>query len=226
MSKFQLLSAAALSSLIAAAAGGDRDEDAGPLPPENGEDAGNDAGEDKTGEGADKGGEPGKTGSADTAAHVLAADAVSAAAAADAAGFARANTRVAEVFASEEAKADPSLAAFMLTKSSATSAEIIADLKARGPAPAAAAPPSAPIPDTGVDLGRGTDAKAIADDGKKGKVEEGDGWDTAIAESGPSIGMYAPPAPVVPASAAAAAQAAAAGGASFVNSSAVPPTGN
>lgn len=61
-------------------------------------------------------------------------------------GAKEANDRTAAVFASDEAKANPGLAAFMLCNSTADAGEIIKQLGAQGAAtaPAAAAPAAAP----------------------------------------------------------------------------------
>src|SRR3546814_7378848 len=63
---------------------------------------------------------------------VAAADAQALIADADGKGFARANARMTTVFASDEGKASPSLAAFMLANSQAEAPAIIEQLKAPG----------------------------------------------------------------------------------------------
>lgn len=178
--KFNLMSRAAVSTLTAAAvaATGD-DPDAGPAP-----------GQDKPVE-APKPAEPdgGKettdkpAGDAPTEAStdvILASDARTAIAEADAKGFARANARMATVFASDEGKANPSDAAFLLANSHADAAAIIGQLKSRAgsSAPSAAAADTKPvIPNTNVDLG--VDPKALSEE-KTAKEEAEAGWDASL----------------------------------------------
>lgn len=222
MKKFSLMSAAALATLAAAGTGaeGDDDGDAGPAPGQGGSDA---APANPTPTPADTGGtpaaEPADQGGAEaTADVVLATDAAASIRAADAAGYARANARMSTVFASDEGKANPALAAFMLSESTASADSIVAHLKAQG-APAAPAAATAPvIPNTSIDLGRGTDPAAlVGDDGAGAQAE--DGWAKARANTAERGGF------VAPTSVAAAAVAARNAGGQFVTAT-VPPTGN
>jgi hypothetical protein len=217
--KFRLLSAAALTTLAATGAAAATDPDEAPEPKTDPAPAPADGGAAEEAAPADQGGEQGGQGApADAVVDVYPADAAAAAILKSYdTGFAAANARMSTVFASDEAKKDPSLAAFLLTKSDAKAEDIIAEMKGRAPAPAAATP----IPETTVDLGRGTDPKGIVDDGAAGKDAD-DGWAAAQANTARSLGV--PSVPTVPAQAAAAAIAAQAGGASLVSS--VPPTGN
>lgn len=197
--KFQLMSRAAVAALAAggAAASGD-DKDAGPAPGEGGTD--------KPAEQPTPTPSPTPTPAPTeqpatdpapeaTQAVVAAADAQALIAEADGKGFARANARMTTVFASDEGKANPSLAAFMLANSTAEAPAIIEQLKAQGPAqaPEAAAPPARTIANTGVDIG--VDPKALAED--KGAAAEADaGWDAALgarsAANAPLIPVVAP----------------------------------
>ena len=148
--------------------------------------------------------------------NVVAASDVSALCAdAQAKGFAEANQRMSTVFASDEGKANPSLAAFMLSKSSASAEDIIGELKGQTPAaaPAASAPArGSQIEDTNIDLGSGTDPNAIVDEG--GKPSADNGWGAAIEGYASEHGMVVPGANanVTPGT--------------TVNTPAVPPTGN
>lgn len=184
--KFQLLSRAAVAALAAGgvAASGD-DKDAGPAPGQGGSDK---PVEPAPAEPGDKPAEP-QTPASDAEAPqqvVAAADAQALIAQADAAGFARANARMTTVFASEQGKANPSLAAFMLANSTAEATAIVDQLKAQGGAAAPAAAAAAPaadakpaIPDTTVDIG--VDPVALAGgDGAEAKTADA-GWDSAIA---------------------------------------------
>lgn len=193
--KFKLLTASALAALSSSAAGGDEDDvDAGPEPQTPAPDQGDETPADKP---ADGGGEKttDKSTASDEVAVVAAADAQQLATDAHAKGFAEANTRMSAVFDSEEGQKNPSLAAFMLANTSASAEAIIGKLKTQPAAAGSSAGGSQAIPDTNVDLGSGTDPKALAE-GKGSGGGEKDGWDEAAAKTAASYG-YGSSAPVV-----------------------------
>ena len=173
--KFQLMSRASVAALAGLAASGD-DKDAGPAPAKPEDKAADPPA--KPGEGEEQPAPPEAPEAEASQQVVAAADAQALIAEADGKGFARANARMTTVFASEEGKANPSLAAFMLANSTADATAIIGQLKAQGPAPAPSAEAAAPtIPNTGVDIG--VDPQALAD--AKSKASEADaGWDAAL----------------------------------------------
>lgn len=192
--KFKLLTASALAALSSAAPGGEEDDaDAGPEPQTPAPDQGDDKPADKP---ADDGGETttDQSSASDEVAVVAAADAQNLATEAHGKGFAEANARMTAVFASAEAQKNPSLAAFMLANTNASADAIIGQLKAQ---PAGAVSPSGTqaIPDTNVNLGVGTDPKALT--GGKGGSDGGkDGWDEANEATAAAYG-YSLSAPAV-----------------------------
>lgn len=177
--KMQLMSRAAVAALAAgaAAAGGEEDPDAGPAPAPSPAPAPAPA---PAGDGEN-------APEASTAV-MLATDAAAAITEARTAGAAEANTRWGTVFASTEAQANPSLAAFLLGNSNANAESIVTQLKAQGGTPAPAATvtepvqPAATIPNTAIDIGAETDAAAIVAAGATGvDGKGGDVFDVALA---------------------------------------------
>ncbi len=231
--KFNLFSRASLASLAAAAAGGlgigldapKPDELDPDVPPVPGEGEGED--EDKNGKPADK--PEGEDVDASAFAGqeiVLKDDAVAVAAEQFTAGRAAERARTAAVLGSDEGKANPAMAGWLLGATPDAKAEdIVAQLKtmpagASTPAPA----PAAGIPDTDVDLGRPAAKDALNDRGAADG--QGDVWDDV---QGTKNGASA----VVPADAGRMALAAISAGATLVTTGAaaspapaVVPTGN
>ncbi|MET0373957.1 MAG: hypothetical protein ABW128_06830 [Rhizorhabdus sp.] len=185
MRKFELLSRASLAHMLGAAAGttvvvAEGETPADPTPPEGDPPAGDPPAAPKPPETPTppEDGEVGEEGAEASAQVVTVADAKHTAL--DAAANARKaeGARWSSVFASAEALADPSLAAFMLTHSPDASAEaVIGQLKTR--AGTTGAKPAASIPDTNIDLGRGDPQAAISDGG----VEAGGGDDAWAASN-------------------------------------------
>jgi len=219
--KFSLMSRAAVAALAAgsaAAADDSNDADAGPEPGKGGSDASppsNDApadtGADKTSDKGDAGDDKGADAKGGDVQQVVAASDVTALMSeAEAKGFAAANARMSTVMASEEGKANPSTAAFLLANSHANAEAIIAQMKSN-PAPAASGS-TEPIANTNVDLGKGVDPKALADEGPDKKAVD-DSWDEALAD------RAAANAPIIPA-------AHAGNGEGHVTTRALPRTGN
>lgn len=186
MKKFSLMSAAAVAALASGASTETEDDgDAGPAP---GATPAPSPAPSPTDEGPKKTTE--KSEAADEVVDVVAAsDVQKIAADAKAAGFAEANTRMGAVFASDEGKADPSTAAFLLANSHASADTIIGQLKAKAPAAAPAAKQT--VPDTNVDLGKpaGQDPKALAEEGApKGD----DPWGDTIAQHAADTSPFIP----------------------------------
>jgi len=234
---------AALAAGSAAAADDSNDADAGPEPGKGGSDASPpsngapaDTGADKTSDKGDAGDDKGADAKGGDVQQVVAASDVTALMSeAEAKGFAAANARMSTVMASEEGKAKPSTAAFLLANSHANAEAIIAQMKSNpGPATSGVPADSAqiataalqayldemkggsgstePIANTNVDLGKGVDPKALADEGPDKKAVD-DSWDEALAD------RAAANAPIIPA-------AHAGNGEGHVTTRALPRTGN
>jgi hypothetical protein len=224
MSKFNLFSRSALSSMAAVAAsaglvpvaeGGakpeDKDPEAGPLPAdEDGDDAA------AAGKPVDKKNceeDAAADGTAAAADVVLVADAAAVANEQFIAGRNAERERTATVLGSDEGKANPAMAGWMLANNAdASAASIVAGLKLL-PTAMQSASTSAAIPDTNVNLGRG-DAEAALGMGASGD----DVW-ADVQGSAPKSA-----APVLASDAGSMARAALASGASLVTTAASAPT--